>query len=432
MAPTLTKDQEEACDKFMRFLISNEKEFYLFGSAGSGKTFLIRHLIDQMKTKFVDYCQLLGLPVRRYSYCYTATTNKAAAVLSEAVGESVSTIYSLFGIKVIENFRTGKTNLECTNAPDIKDSIIFVDECSMLSRRALSLLRELCPKSCRLVFVGDNNQLAPVNEKPYWNDTPERTTAYLSIPVRNKESKNLMELCKQLKATVQTGKFFKIVPDDVSIIKATDKIAENFLQNFNPKTDIVLAYTNETVEKYSEYIKEFCPNIRPENEVWVNIDHYVNGYEWGETQQTKPSFYPEQRFYARQQHGTTELKLPCGITYTCEMVRIRDFASNTLHFVDVLNYQYKQKLLNKLANLKKWKDFYYIKNGTMSLRTAYATTVHKSQGSTYDRVFIDLDSFNACRDKETLTRLLYVAVSRARKQVVFYGSVNLEKWHHAG
>lgn len=431
MAPTLTKDQEEACDKFMRFLLSNEKEFYLFGSAGSGKTFLAKQLKQIVETKYPEYCRLVGLEPRLYGALFTASTNKAAAVLSETIRDSVSTIYNLFGIKVTEDFKTGDTNLEVTGSPNVQNFVIFIDECSMLSRRALQIIRKLCPDTSKLVFIGDNNQLAPVNEKPYWNNTPERTTAYLSTPVRNKESKNLVELCNQLKGTVQTGKFYSIIPDAKSIIRANDEIAENFLKNFNPDTDIVLAYTNEKVEKYSQYISKYCKNLHPEKDVMVNVDHYVSGYKWGEANQTGKSYYPEQRF--RDVHikkGTAETSL--GYTdFKYKGAWAIDVITGTKEFVYLLDPEVKQKLLKTFSWRKAWKDYYMIKNGFMVLRTTYATTVHKSQGSTYDRVFIDLDSFNACRDKETLTRLLYVAVSRARKQVVFYGSVDLEKFHHA-
>ena len=59
----------------------------------------------------------------------------------------------------------------------------------------------------------------------------------------------------------------------------------------------------------------------------------------------------------------------------------------------------------------------------MVLRLPHACTIHKSQGSTYENVYIDLDSFKACKDRETLARLLYVAVSRAKNHVYFHGSL---------
>lgn len=53
----------------------------------------------------------------------------------------------------------------------------------------------------------------------------------------------------------------------------------------------------------------------------------------------------------------------------------------------------------------------------------YASTVNKSQGSTYDTVYIDLNDIGKCRDKDQVRRMLYVAVSRARHKVVFTGDI---------
>lgn len=433
MTPKLTKDQEEACDKFMRFLISNDKEFYLFGSAGSGKTFLLKYLTELFTDKYEDYCTLIGIKPKLKNYAFTATTNKAVAVLSEALEERepVQTVFSYFYIKVVENFITGKTELQVQAYTNVQNTIVFIDECSMLSSRALQIIRDVCDDTCKLVFIGDNNQLAPVNEKPYWNNTPERTTAYLTTLVRSKGAKNLSKLCKQLKTTVQTGKFFPIVPDNNCIIKADDEYAKEFLSNFNSETDIVLAYTNKAVENYSNYIIKHCTNPKLSKGPMVNVDHFVHGYRWGKERQDGTSFHPEQRVILDQVLRTVEGRVHCQLPYTITEAWIKRLPNKECYVVSLMDYAAKQKLLNTLWKCSEWEDYYYIKNGTMTLRTSYATTVHKSQGSTYDRVFIDLDSFNACRDKETLTRLLYVAVSRARKQVIFYGSINLEKWHHA-
>ncbi|EGE17573.1 ATP-binding domain-containing protein [Moraxella catarrhalis] len=56
---------------------------------------------------------------------------------------------------------------------------------------------------------------------------------------------------------------------------------------------------------------------------------------------------------------------------------------------------------------------------------AYACTVHKSQGSTYDEVFINLNSYRSVykNNPAMALKLLYVAVSRARNKVYFTGDI---------
>jgi ATP-dependent exoDNAse (exonuclease V) alpha subunit len=48
----------------------------------------------------------------------------------------------------------------------------------------------------------------------------------------------------------------------------------------------------------------------------------------------------------------------------------------------------------------------------------YAITVHKSQGSSYDYAFIDIKNIIKCRQPEIRRELLYVALSRAKKQTI--------------
>ena len=47
----------------------------------------------------------------------------------------------------------------------------------------------------------------------------------------------------------------------------------------------------------------------------------------------------------------------------------------------------------------------------------HCMTVHKSQGSEYDYVYIDSEDFTSCIDIQTRLKLLYVGISRAKKQV---------------
>ena len=58
------------------------------------------------------------------------------------------------------------------------------------------------------------------------------------------------------------------------------------------------------------------------------------------------------------------------------------------------------------------------------LRPREACTVHKSQGSSFDTVYIDADDLSTCTNIATAARLLYVAVSRSRNRVVFYGKLH--------
>jgi ATP-dependent exoDNAse (exonuclease V) alpha subunit len=80
-------------------------------------------------------------------------------------------------------------------------------------------------------------------------------------------------------------------------------------------------------------------------------------------------------------------------------------------------------LMKSLARKKQWGIVFDIKKKWLDLRPAFASTVHKSQGSTYDTVYINLTDIGKCRVPSDVARMLYVAITRAAKKVVLYGEL---------
>jgi exodeoxyribonuclease-5 len=65
-----------------------------------------------------------------------------------------------------------------------------------------------------------------------------------------------------------------------------------------------------------------------------------------------------------------------------------------------------------------WREFYAMQEFFIDLRPGHAMTVHKSQGSTYDEVFVDYRNILKNRNVREADRMLYVAVTRARHSVI--------------
>jgi len=68
-----------------------------------------------------------------------------------------------------------------------------------------------------------------------------------------------------------------------------------------------------------------------------------------------------------------------------------------------------------------WRTFFAIKEWLHDLRPIHASTVHKSQGSTYQHAFIDAGDIGRCTRADVIARLMYVAVSRAAQTVTLTG-----------
>jgi hypothetical protein len=79
--------------------------------------------------------------------------------------------------------------------------------------------------------------------------------------------------------------------------------------------------------------------------------------------------------------------------------------------------------LKHLKKMKEWREYYTVQETWLDLRPAYASTVHKAQGSTYKKVFIDLSDIGRCTIASDVARMLYVAISRASEKVILFGSL---------
>ena len=83
-------------------------------------------------------------------------------------------------------------------------------------------------------------------------------------------------------------------------------------------------------------------------------------------------------------------------------------------------------ILLQLLHIKEeqeWAAYFYFHDNIVQLSKGYVTTLHKAQGSTYKRVYVDLDSLGSCTSLSTGLSLLYVAFSRPSHELILYGNL---------
>jgi exodeoxyribonuclease-5 len=79
--------------------------------------------------------------------------------------------------------------------------------------------------------------------------------------------------------------------------------------------------------------------------------------------------------------------------------------------------------LNELSSRAKagerhlWRQFWKLKETFHAIRPSYAITSHRSQGSSYQIVFVDRMDIMLNKTRREAFRSLYVACTRARKEV---------------
>lgn len=137
LALTLSDEQRQAVES-----ACGHKVAIITGGPGTGKTTITRVVVRALKS--------LGLKIS-----LAAPTGRAAKRLSEATGFTATTLHRLL------RYQPG-TGFEFGEEKKLAADVLVVDEVSMLDcALCLSLLRAL-PLTCRLVFVGDENQLPSV------------------------------------------------------------------------------------------------------------------------------------------------------------------------------------------------------------------------------------------------------------------------------
>ena len=421
MPIVLNQGQKEASQAFYKFLFNDDKEFIISGPGGTGKTLLMGHLIDTILPEYHQTCKIMGITPEYDSVEMTATTNKAAEALSLATKRPTSTIHSFLNLKVQDDYETGVQRLSRTgNWVVHQRKIIFIDECSMIDGSLLSAIHE-GTHCCKIVYVGDHCQLAPVKETLSPIYTLGLPVYELTEPMRNAGQPALMALCNQLRRTVETMDFqpIKIVLGVIDWLEGPTMEAKlNSVFQTQAHHSRLLAYTNKQVVAVNDYIRD----ARSLGEEYTTGEALISN---SAMRMKTRMLSVEEGVTIINQAANTEM-VPISTDAYLE-VRRTDLLSNLgdrfndvllpvdrKHFSDLIRY-YQQR--------KNWERYFYLKNTFPDLRQRDAATVHKAQGSTYDSVFIDLTNISTCNIPNQVSRMLYVAASRPRQNIVLYGNL---------
>lgn len=401
-AITLSDDQQKALEMFVNFLMNPAEEvFVLEGYSGTGKSTLVKTMMDNMP-KYLKAYKLINPAAFEYEIRLTATTNKAAEAFAGITGMDVSTIHAALGLRVVKDFRTGETELVPKEWTPEFGWLLIIDEASMIDGPLLELIFKKTT-NCKIMFIGDPAQIKPVK----WNTTPVFdagfTTAKLTKVMRQAEGNPIIALATQFRDTVNTGIWTPFTPDGKHIVHLSDADFEAaVLQEFTRKDwryrdSKILAWRNETVVRYNHALNSHLTGT-PE----FSVGDYVVCNK--RVQSGKSGIKTDQMVYITTIEQDCEYKDVLGNWITVDYVH-RCFQPKSL------------ALKNERMKLAKAMDdiqlLHEIEERWIDLRGAFAQTVNKSQGSTYGKVFIDLDDIARCTNGDTIARLMYVGTSRA-------------------
>lgn len=423
---TLNADQLLGEEKFFNFLLSDEKVMHITGPAGVGKSFLLKFLVTNFIEKFPTLCNLMGVKPKISQYFLTATTNKASEAIEEATGMSSTTIHSLLNLVIKENFSNGKTYITKGRKFElIYNSLIFIDEASMIDYPLKKIIDESTP-NCKIVYISDDKQLAPVGEIVSTIYKDVTTKAELSIPVRNSGSQPLMDLCSQLRATVETGVFkpIKEVPGHIEYINKEQFQNLVDTQFINPNVDArIISYTNQIAIKRNNYIRHIrgYGQFYQQGEMLISNSVYESPISGGRLK-IEDTVEVITADHTVTQQSVFDNTAKSNISYDVYSVTIKKRDLTVMDLKIPINTEYIRDLSKYFARNKDWIAYFNLKN-LPDLRPRDAITAYKAQGSTFDWCIVDLEDISICKHPQQAARLLYVAVSRPKTKLYLYGDL---------
>lgn len=464
----LSPGQETALTQLESFLESPVPVFLLKGYAGSGKTTILKGLVEYLNAIEKDFALM-------------APTGRAAKVIREKTGQEAFTIhkaiYSFEDMVEVEEGDSFFYNYKIRNNTDVAGRIFIVDEASMLSDAKSEgeffrfgsghLLTDLISYTrvaqsgvrSKIIFVGDPCQLSPVGDnssKAFEADYLKENFNLSSIEIEMKEVKRQGGESGILKAAAKIRKsisaqFF----NDFDIRSNGNDIFnpgyESFLDTWQKteSTKIIIASKNKTCLGLNLQIRERkfgnanLP-VQKSDTIIMGGNNYRKGVFNGEF-----AIVNEVNEIATQRTITLKGKDPVTLYWRdVELVLPDAESSNKIVNGKMLeNFLYGDNYLKPEETQALYVDFTIrhkdLKPKTEEFKEAimqdayfncllmkygYAVTCHKAQGGEWDNVFTvwdndNLDGFNCFTDKQRRAgktdqyfyRWAYTAVTRASK-----------------
>lgn len=403
---TLNKDQTNLIAELAKFFASDRQFFVLSGQAGVGKTTCMRYFAELLKD------QHPGIKI-----CMGGPTNKSTAVLADAVGDpgiDFKTIYSVLGLRMMANGEFKE--LQDSGETRIGDyDLLIVDEGSMVNTNLIDYtLKKTALADTKVVFIGDKEQLPPVNElvSPIW--TRFRLDYELTEVMRHQNS--ILDFVQSIRGN--PNPVFES-PGDQVIIAEEDQFMNEIARlaskgAFHDGSAKAIAWRNVAVNFLNEFIRSH--NVKTQsNERYVVGDRIVFREPVFEDNRPKATIDEEGTVISVE--TTRHTQYPTLKAWKVKIQLDWGHSIVTTHIIHEDSEREFQQMLDDFKNIKRWDKFWKLKEAFHSIAYGYALTAHRSQGSTFRTVFVDAGDILLNHNVSERTKCLYVGASRASNKL---------------
>jgi exodeoxyribonuclease-5 len=451
--------QRDALDKLKDFLNSNEKQIILVGRGGTGKTTIIKKILE-------------GLP-KSVKIGGITPSHKAKKVLGKSIGkDKVKTVHSALAIKLDEN--TGKFTpdlfaREQGRIPIRRLDVIIVDEASMVSDALVDEIMLLKKPSAKVIFMGDNAQLPPVGQETDSKVFDLTNKIVLLEKMRQAKTSPIINIGELIANNIESktpilqaitdnreGKYDTESNSYVDFINNEETLLNDVVDdinkaNENPNFIKVVTFNNEkhnspySVKNLNDKIREKLWGTEAKNQ--FNVGEMVTAYdnytrEAGDEDEMQ--VYNSDDLVVTSVEEDNNFKGSVVAYSKAKGNRFFEYNYNIIYLglkddegkeivgsvvpviADSSKAQYEKDLQNLWATDKQLGV--KLSQAFANIQYGYAITSHKAQGSTYTNTYVIENNILGTTNGGTIlskNKSLYVAASRpTNKLVIFNPSKN--------
>lgn len=465
---TLTSQQQQVLDDIKTFLDGDVSVFILKGYAGTGKTTMIRTIIEEIKN-------------REKRPILMAPTGRAARVLESKNSWEANTIhrciYELDTIETKEGSDDIRFIFPLKNKEDeANDHICIVDESSMIGTREVqnelfefgtgSLLNDLLTyvapnRGGKIIFVGDPMQLPPVGDnvsnaldEKYFESIGLKTmVSELTDVVRQGAGSAILSNAMKVRALIESQQKNNLVFDrqENEVIDMEGYKMPEHLLSLYPKPEIgqsvIITFSNRQARDYNYAVRELLYPNQKQIVVGDILQVVSNNYKLdvmngdfvkivainGETEYQSAPVYINIGG-KRIQHKivlsfrNVRIRLDNDLEISCKIIEnMLDDAEPNLTFAQIqalyINFCMRYPQLKRGS--QQFKE--YLKAdpyfNALRVKYGYAITGHKSQGGEWNTVFVDYTGRTGLNTD--CLRWTYTVTTRASHTLYGYNMPNV-------
>ena len=346
------------------------------GGPGTGKTSIQRAILNIYKKSFPDSNVVCCAP-----------TGRAARRMEQSTGYPASTIHKVL------NLTAGEVH-ELKDIDLLEADLVLVDEVSMMDMLTTWYLFNALPPSCRLILVGDADQLPSVGPGAVLNELlacGKLPAVILDKVFRQSEGSLVAENAQRIRHGVSDLAF----GDDFQFWPSAEE---------TQSAQYLMWFYKREVDRYGVDNVALLTPFRKKSKTGVYSLNAALHDTINPASQEKDEIETGQRILRVgdkvMQMKNRDFASNGDIGYICTSKRDSDGILVEVDFGDdrVVAYEDAESL--------------------RQVELAYAATIHKSQGSEYDAVLINIQNMHG---KMLNRALIYTAETRAKKQVIIVG-----------